>query len=67
LETDAPSMPLSKEVLDNNEVAGSELEKTFNSPVNLIKIFEVLAAIRTEKKDELASQLEHNIEQLFFT
>ncbi len=38
-----------------------------NSPVNLIKIFEVLSTIRPESSEEIANQLEHNIEQIFFT
>ncbi|AAZ27843.1 TatD family hydrolase [Colwellia psychrerythraea] len=77
LETDAPSMPLSREVtgeevLTNNE--GTEQEKLetvvsspTNSPVNLIKIFEVLSTIRPESSEEIANQLEHNINQIFFT
>ena len=76
LETDAPSMPLSrevtgKEVLTSNE--GTEQEKLevlasspANSPVNLIKIFEVLSTIRPESSEEIANQLEQNIEQIFF-
>ncbi len=77
LETDAPSMPLSREVtgeevLTNNE--GKEQKKLetlvsspANSPVNLIKIFEVLSTIRPESSEEIANQLEHNINQIFFT
>ena len=61
LETDAPSMPLSKEVLVNNAV-----NSPVNSPVNLIKIFDVLTTIRTESPEEMAKQLEQNIEQAFF-
>ena len=84
LETDAPSMPLSrevigKEVLTNNEnkkdeklevltssTANLPADSPANSPVNLIKIFEVLSTIRSESPEEIASQLEQNIEQIFF-
>jgi len=69
LETDAPSMPLSAEVM-NQERAGKEvLTQTIpsiNSPVNLIKIFEVLTMIRVEDAELIANQLEANIEQTFF-
>ncbi len=61
LETDAPSMPLSKEVLTEE----GESQKV-NSPINLLKIFELLANIRTESSQDIALQLEKNIEQLFF-
>jgi len=61
LETDAPSMPLSKEVFDE----GSKQQHT-NSPVNLIKIFTMLATIRAESANEIATQIEKNIEQLFY-
>ncbi|WP_232769039.1 TatD family hydrolase [Colwellia sp. Bg11-28] len=77
LETDAPSMPLSREVtgeevLTNNERREQEKLETLvssptNSPVNLIKIFEVLSTIRPESSEEIANQLEHNINQIFFT
>jgi TatD DNase family protein len=72
LETDAPSMPLSKEILThnlNNEQEKNEVtvNLTANSPVNLIKIFDVLATIRPENSDEIANQLERNIEQVFFS
>ena len=82
LETDAPSMPLSSEVmglevigkeeLTNSEKTAQEKPETAtnspaNSPVNLIKIFEVLSAIRAESAEEIANQLERNIEQVFFT
>jgi TatD DNase family protein len=80
LETDAPSMPLSREVTSKEVLTanqGDELGKggitinslansPANSPVNLIKIFEVLVTIRTEKSDEIAHQLERNVDQLFF-
>jgi len=68
LETDAPSMPLSPEV-NNKEDETKEAvnqEGPINSPVNLIKIFEVLTTIRTESALEVAEQLEQNIEQIFF-
>ncbi len=74
LETDAPSMPLSPEVM-GTEVKSKEFmakeaisqEVATNSPINLIKIFNVLTTIRTESSEEIAEQLEHNIEQVFFT
>jgi len=62
LETDAPSMPLSKEVM----TAESEQAET-NSPINLIKIFNVLLTIRAESANQIAAQLEENITQLFFS
>jgi len=73
LETDAPSMPLSPEVM-GPEVVRKEFiakeaisqEAPANSPVNLIKIFDVLTTIRTESSEAVAEQLEHNIEQVFF-
>ena len=64
LETDAPSMPLSREV--NGVIVDSPTDSPANSPVNLIKIFEVLATIRPEKSDKIAHQLERNVDQLFF-
>jgi TatD DNase family protein len=84
LETDAPSMPVSREVTgkevitadqDNeqvesgvtvNSVIKPPANSPANSPINLIKIFEVLASIRPEKSDVIADQLERNIDQLFF-
>lgn len=80
LETDAPSMPLSREVTAKEEltsnqgteqenievVASSPANSPANSPINLIKIFEVLSSIRPESSEEIANQLEHNIEQIFF-
>ena len=62
LETDAPSMPLSKEVL-----MGEGEPHKINSPINLMKIFELLVNIRTESSQDIALQLEENIEQLFFS
>lgn len=79
IETDAPSMPLSKEVLSNAISPYSEsttqgvkqgaenVTLPVNSPVNLIKIFEVLVTIRAESAEQIAQQLERNIAQLFFT
>ncbi len=85
LETDAPSMPLSREVkgegiVTNNENTRHEKLEVLtsssanlpanspaNSPVNLINIFEVLSTIRSESPEEIAVQLEDNIEQIFFT
>jgi len=62
LETDAPSMPLSNEVL----MADSG-EQQINTPVNLVKIFDALTKIRSESADEIATQLEKNIEKVFFS
>lgn len=85
LETDAPSMPLSREVTSkevptNNENTKDEKLEVLtnpsapppanspaNSPINLIKIFEVLSTIRPESPEDIANQLEYNIEQVFFT
>lgn len=72
LETDAPSMPLSKEVLTNKMKIKQENDEItanspVNSPVNIIKIFDVLTTIRLESPEEIASQLELNIEQVFFS
>ncbi|MCJ8293166.1 MAG: TatD family hydrolase [Colwellia sp.] len=78
LETDAPSMPLSseimgvevraKDVLANSAQAEQEKHPApANYPVNLIKIFELLTTIRPESAEEIASQCERNIEQVFFT
>jgi len=84
LETDAPSMPLSPEVIESDvtdsvvmhsEVTDKETTSKVvltqelspaNSPINLIKIFEVLTMIRAESTEQIASQLETNIEQVFF-
>ncbi len=74
LETDAPSMPLSFEVMTseaiNSEPTGKEAltqeTSPSNSPINLIKIFEVLSMIRSENAEQIASQLETNIEKTFF-
>lgn len=64
LETDAPSMPLSKEILTQAEIEAQE--EMANSPINLLKIFELLTTIRKESAEEIATQLEYNIEQTFF-
>ena len=61
LETDAPSMPLSKEVMNE-----TELQLPYNSPVNLLKIFSALNMIREENAEDIAEQIEQNVEQLFF-
>jgi TatD DNase family protein len=62
LETDAPSMPLSKEILEiKNE------QQSVNSPINLVRIFAALTQIRAEPPSDIAAQLEKNIEQLFFS
>ena len=65
LETDAPSMPLSNEVLPNNSVQACN-EVLTNSPTNIIKIFEVLASIRSESLEDIATQLELNIDDVFY-
>ena len=70
----------SKKVLTSNEdneqkkvevtanSRGSEkINSPANSPVNLIRIFDVLTTIRPESPEEIANQLERNIEQVFFT
>jgi len=80
LETDAPSMPLSSEVmgskvLDSEATDKKEASKEVlthaipptNSPINLSKIFQVLTMIRSENAEQIASQLETNIEQIFFS
>lgn len=54
LETDAPAMPL------------SGLQGKINSPVNIPLIFQQLCAIREESPSEIASQIETNIDNLFF-
>ena len=65
LETDAPSLPMSREVLSLNEL-DEPSNSPANSPVNIIKIFEVLCTIRAETPEEIASQMELNVEQVFF-
>ncbi len=74
LETDAPSMPLSDEVINSNMKHPVTIDKAEhahfpplkNSPVNLLKVFEILTTIRSEGAEEIANQLEKNIEQVFF-
>ncbi len=75
LETDSPSMPLSPEVLTKeitseqkkmSQPTSSPHNAKLNSPINLIKIFEVLTKIRTESTEQISAQLEANIEQVFF-
>lgn len=53
LETDAPAMPL-------NGRQGQP-----NSPKYLVEVFEQLARVRTENKEQLAEQLENNINNVF--
>lgn len=53
LETDAPAMPL------------LEQQGQINSPLNVVKVFQALTAIRTESAEEVARQIELNVEQLF--
>jgi len=73
LETDAPSMPLSSEVMSlqvreqvlKDKIPLKQTISPTNSPINLIKIFEVLTMIRAESTEQIASQLEKNIEQVF--
>ena len=55
LETDAPSMPLFGQ-------QGKE-----NSPLALLDVFNALTEIRDETPEALATQLEENIDQLFFS
>jgi TatD DNase family protein len=69
LETDAPSMPLSKEVLTSLELStgvNTHLPPPTNSPVNIKYVFAVLNQLRAESAEQIAHQLEENIEQLFF-
>ena len=54
LETDAPSMPL----------AGYQGQA--NSPLRLIDVFQHLCQLRAEPAEDIAEQLESNINQLFF-
>lgn len=65
LETDAPSMPLSKEVL-TNKTKDYLKSNTVNSPTALVTVFELLSKIRSENAIDIATQLELNIEQVFF-
>ncbi|MCW8863744.1 MAG: TatD family hydrolase [Colwellia sp.] len=54
LETDAPAMP----PIDQQGMA--------NSPLNLLKVFQALVEIRDESAEKIATQIEVNVEQLFF-
>lgn len=53
LETDAPAMPL------------SGYQGKANSPLKLIEVFNQLCLLRTENKEQLAHQLELNINDIF--
>lgn len=53
LETDAPAMPL----------AG--FQGTDNSPLRILDVFNCLADLRSEGKEQLAEQLEQNVDELF--
>jgi len=55
LETDAPSMPL------------FGYQGQINTPLQLIKVFDCLAKLRHEDKADIATQIEENIQQLFFS
>ena len=54
LETDAPSMPIYNHQGKNN------------SPLRIIDIFNCLVQIREEEKEQIATTIEKNIQQLFF-
>ena len=78
LETDAPSMPLSPEVVNSEILVPKSLNDGYkasrktsnqaltNSPINIIKIFSILTSIRAESCEEIAKQLEFNIDDVFF-
>ncbi len=53
LETDAPAMPPLGQ------------QGKINSPLNVVKVFQALTTIRVESVEEIAKQIELNIEQLF--
>lgn len=53
LETDAPSMPL------------HGYQGQANSPLRIIELFETLATLRTEPKEQLAAIIEQNISDIF--
>jgi len=53
LETDAPDMPVYQQ------------QQAFNSPLNLLSIFDALSVLRNESKDCLATQIEKNTECIF--
>ena len=71
LETDAPSMPLSKELLNSITLSKEDFtataEQAHNSPVNLVQVFQLLADIREESPTDIAEKIEQNIEQIFFS
>ncbi|WP_286269506.1 TatD family hydrolase [Thalassotalea hakodatensis] len=52
LETDAPAMPLSGE------------QGQPNSPLNIIKVFEQLCLLRVETPEDIATQLEVNVDKI---
>jgi TatD DNase family protein len=71
LETDAPAMPLSKDldntVIENQQHKSPHLsEPAINYPLKIIQIFNVLTQIREESANDIAQQLEQNVDQLFF-
>jgi TatD DNase family protein len=53
LETDAPAMPL------------YGFQSEINSPLRIINVFHALVHIRTENQEQIAEQLERNINSLF--
>lgn len=53
LETDAPDMPLYQQQTKNN------------TPVNIIPIFNVLSDLRSESKEQLATQIYQNVTNIF--
>lgn len=66
LETDAPSMPLSPEVIAVNDITekGGSPKALTNCPTYLPLIFNALCTIRDESPAEIAKQLEENVNQL---
>ncbi|MGB0948442.1 MAG: TatD family hydrolase, partial [Pseudoalteromonas marina] len=67
LETDAPSMPLNPELCVHHNKQNHALQTFNNSPLNVIQVFKSLVAHRKESIDEIAEQIESNVEQLFFS
>lgn len=70
LETDAPSMPLSSEVLspiDNTFTQNNSSKPPANSPLNIPVIFELLVNVTGIAPEVLAIQLEENVNKVFFT
>ena len=53
LETDAPDMPVYQQ------------QQEYNSPANLLLVFEALAQLRSESKDCLATQIYKNTQRIF--